>query len=232
MRIDNGVSMGCSDVRYSDGEVLGIHTTADNKVWIENVEKNVKGLADLSKEIYKIPWLLSKHGAEFEIGPSIPSKFSSFLNGLYCTNLSEKEVREIINSHDFEKELDPIKSSASNARNDMDKASLPEVESIFESIKSVCENYYLACSHGLLFGIDVNDILDSVIDEFENLVIPSVNGLSTQDKQSLLALLQNMSNCENMDLRFAEKIKELLNEALGISMVKKAVKVNFGKIYY
>ena len=67
----------------------------NGKIWIENVDGDIKNISQLDPEIYKVPIKLMQFGANIEIGPAIQPVCKND-NGIYCTNLTIDQIKQLL----------------------------------------------------------------------------------------------------------------------------------------
>ena len=113
------------------------------------------------------------------------------------------------------------------------------LESILKTIKAESRNFKEAGRHAL-FGINVGDILDDIIERYYNETLPAIAELSEEDKRILRAKLLNLikKNDDKYDIRMfkgaVDYIKKLLNEKdekdKGIEALKEYERIEFGDL--
>lgn len=189
----------------------------NGKIFIENVDYEIKDVSQLDPRIYKTLIKLMQAGANIEIGPAIlPKDVVSYpdLNGVYCTNLTIKQIRQILNPKNSKEEtLEGMQNESeylsvdASSPEDLDENSEKIIDDIVDLILKKSENYYLAQSHALL-GIIMDDILVNLVNDYENEIVPKINSLSIEAKKELLEKLQatlNMYQNHHMEKGFFHK---------------------------
>ena len=173
----------------------------NGKVWIENVDFDVKDVSQLDPKIYRIPMKLMQVGGNIEIGPGIPTETG---NGIYCANLTMEQISDqitqLLNAKENE-ERDHEEQQEESDELSMMEASIErlgensenEIDNILVSIYRISKNYRLGKMH-LYMGVDVDSALNSLIADYEKNVVPKINDLSINAKKELLEKLQDVLN--------------------------------------
>lgn len=209
----------------------------NGKIWIENVEREVKDASQLDPNIYKIPMWLMQHGGNIEIGPGMPPEKRDhdmepmhgekidYGNGIYCTNLTVDQIVQLLKEKDVEERALEAQQKASEDL-DMDVEPTMEelgldlenkVDSIVASIYRKSRNYRLGRSH-LLMGIPIGDALENLVASYESDIVPKINGLSDEEKKELLEKLQGVLDnpIVNIERGFFTKSIESINASLNL----------------
>lgn len=165
----------------------------NGKIWIENVSRDVKDVQQLDLNTYRIPARLMQVGGNIEIGPAIPPEYG---NGIYCTNLTMKQVIEqvsyVYNEGGADKRTeDNEKEPKEGYSEGLDDSPDSRVDNILASIYRKSKNYRLGQSH-LFMGFPVGESLEHLVSSYESDIVPKFDELSMDEKQELLEKLQNV----------------------------------------
>lgn len=204
----------------------------NGKIWIENVDRDVKDVLQLDPKIYKIPMRLMQVGGNIEIGEAIPPEHG---NGIYCTNLTMEQISEQVSYvygtkeseetilEDQQRESEKIipeeeqKEPEELYMEELEKSSKSKVDSIFASIYRISKDYRIGKTH-LLFGVPVGASLDHLVDDYEKNVVPEFEDLSSEEKKELSENLQNLldNGLFHIEWYFVTNAIERINASLNL----------------
>ena len=136
----------------------------DRRVWLGNVDSSIKSIDELDPRIFQTTMKLIRLGAKLEIGPGPLPEYG---NGIYCTNLTYPEIQELIKKEEV-----------------ITKEEEMAVDILFNDLCEVSENRNRIMNHASM-GINVEDILGSVTDKYEKVIMPRIYRLSPPAKKLL-----------------------------------------------
>lgn len=143
----------------------------NGKVWIENTD-TITDVQELDFNIYKVIKLFLSNGATIEIGEST----TDYGVGLYCTNYSQDELREII-KEDYERRNINIPMVVTN---------------MFSYIKALGQSHREAEFQGYAYGFNTGDVLYKIRLTCKEDVIPKILGFEEADRETLISMLEGL----------------------------------------
>ncbi|MCH5166702.1 MAG: hypothetical protein J1F35_02300 [Erysipelotrichales bacterium] len=189
----------------------------NGKVWVENTSANIDNIDDLDLNTYRLIKLLLLRGAKMEIGPG-----NGYGAGIYCSNLTIEQIKAIITDNENQN----VTITADSFDAPTPEEEVPATDDIvgqsYKTIKALSKSYYEAELHGLM-GVNTGDILERIVSQYKEDVLPIVLELPDDDKIRLVTRLEEVK----MEKEVSIGLINVIINSVNISM-KNEVPANRG----